>query len=170
MILDTLENAALYGELGPGFDLAFDYLRSDRPTADPIGRHELDGDRVFVNVERYTSKPADRGRWEAHRCYADVQCVVSGCERIGYAPLGTLAVEQAYDEGSDVAFYKGEGSLVVLEAGMFALFWPGDGHMPGLQKNLDNQHRWGDGCDTAWGYSFVAFAATWFSSTIATFY
>ncbi len=132
MILDTLDNAAAYQHLAPGFELAFDFLRSGKASSVELGKHELDGERVFVNVQQYTTKPAEDSIWEAHRKYADIQFIVSGRERIGYAPLDTVAVDKPYDAEIDAAFYKGEGTQLIVPEGMFAIFLPQDVHMPGI--------------------------------------
>lgn len=132
MIIDTLDNAAAYESLGAHFAKAFDYLRSGRPTTDPVGSHTLDGEDLFVNVEEYTSKPIEQGRFEAHRKYADVQYVVSGCERMGYAPLADVEVSEAYDAKRDVAFFAGEGVMLRVPGGTFTVFLPQDAHMPGI--------------------------------------
>ncbi len=130
MIIDTLDNAGFYENLGPGFAQAFAYLRSGRPATDPVGSHALDGDNLFVNVEAYTSKPIDQGRFEAHRTYADVQYVVTGSERMGYAPLDEVTEAQAYDPETDAAFFTGGGVMLQVPAGTFAVFMPQDAHMP----------------------------------------
>jgi len=130
MIIDTLDNAAAYECLGPGFAQAFAYLRSGRAETDPVGSHPLDGENLFVNVEEYTTKPIDQGRWEAHRKYADVQYVVSGAERMGYTTHDGMTVEQAYDADTDAGFYRGDGVMLRVPAGTFTVFMPQDVHMP----------------------------------------
>jgi YhcH/YjgK/YiaL family protein len=130
MTHDTLDNASAYTHLGDGFAKAFDYLRSGRPVGDPVGQHFLDGEDVFVNVEEYVSKPIERGRYEAHRRYADVQYVVSGCEQMGYAPLDEVQMTEEYNPAKDIAFYKGQGQMLRVPAGTFAIFLPEDAHMP----------------------------------------
>lgn len=132
VIFDTLNHADAYRHLAPGFDLAFDFLRSGKVKNCELGRHELDGDRVFINVQEYTTKPLEDAIWEAHRKYADIQLIVTGRERIGYAPLGTVTETTAYDADKDAAFYRGEGTELIAPEGMFAIFLPQDVHMPGL--------------------------------------
>ncbi len=132
MIIDTLDNASAYESLGPRFAQAFAYLRSGRAATDEIGTHKLDGDDLFVSVQAYSTRPADQCRWEAHRTYADVQYVVEGCERMGYAPLAGMTTEQPYDAKNDVAFYTGEGTTLRVPAGTFTVFLPQDVHMPCL--------------------------------------
>jgi len=130
MIIDTLDNIDKYDNLGPGFDKAFDYLRSGRPATDPVGQYFLDGEDVFVNVEEYVSKPIERGRYEAHRVHADIQYVVAGCERMGVAPLGEMHMTEEYNAARDIAFYKGDGKMLLVPAGTFVVFMPQDAHMP----------------------------------------
>ncbi|MFA9476878.1 YhcH/YjgK/YiaL family protein [Phycisphaerales bacterium AB-hyl4] len=130
MIIDTLQNAATYANLQRGFDLAFAFIASDRATSADEGRYDLDGDRVFALVQSYTTKPVEQSVWEAHRKYADVQFIVAGRERMGYAPLTTMTESQAYDAEKDVALYTGEGTLLPFAAGAFAVFMPQDVHMP----------------------------------------
>jgi YhcH/YjgK/YiaL family protein len=130
MIIDTLDNAAVYESLGPRFAQAFEYLRSGRPATDAIGSHALDGDDLFVNVDEYTTRPQDPRRWEAHRKYADVQYVVTGCERMGYAALDDVDTVRAYDPQTDIAFYTGDGVMLSVPAGTFTVFMPQDVHMP----------------------------------------
>lgn len=132
MIIDTMDNAAFYECLSPLFAQAFEYLRSGRPATDPVGSHALDGDNLFVNVEEYTTKPHDQGRWEAHREYADVQYVVAGCEQMGYAVIDGMTAEQAYDAKTDVGFFTGHGVMLRVPAGTFTVFMPQDVHMPSI--------------------------------------
>jgi YhcH/YjgK/YiaL family protein len=133
MILDRLENAALYRSLGTSIALALDYLGRTDFSQTPEGRYELDGDRVFAIVQRYRPKPAAEGRWEAHRQYLDVQYVAGGVERIGYAPLvDGLPVQRAYDSQKDVVFFDVQGDLFTVPAGGFVIFYPTDVHAPCL--------------------------------------
>jgi YhcH/YjgK/YiaL family protein len=133
MILDRLENAALYRPLGARIALALDYLGRTDFSRIPDGRYELDGDRVYAVVQRYRPRPLAEARWEAHRQYIDVQFMAEGVERIGYAPLGgALPVERAYDAEKDVVLFSAEGDFFTVRAGDFAIFYPTDVHAPCL--------------------------------------
>jgi len=123
--------------LGAKLKLAFDYLCRTDFSQTPDGRYELDADGTFALVQRYRPKPSTAATWEAHRQYTDVQYVVEGTERMGYAPLNDrLAVCQAYDAESDVVFYNAEGSFFDVPAGSFVIFTPHDVHAPGLASDL----------------------------------
>lgn len=132
MIFDKLINAYAYKALGPRFKAAFEFFESGDVHHLAPGRHELDGDRLFVNVEAYETRTVDMGKWEAHRRYADIQLILSGRERMDYAPIDAVTEVVAYDPEKDAAFFEGEGMPLIVEAGMFALFLPHDVHRPNL--------------------------------------
>ena len=82
----------------------------------------------------YRTKPASEGVWEAHRRYIDLQYVVSGVARMGYAHLAAL-VAGPYTQEQDYLFLKGSGDFVLMPAGTFIILWPQDAHIPGT--NVD---------------------------------
>jgi YhcH/YjgK/YiaL family protein len=135
MIADTLDNAARYRDLHPHLAAAFDYLRAFDP-ATPDGKYPIDGDRVYAQVQSYATKPAAEKKWESHRRYLDVQYVVSGRERMTVAPLAALAGATPYNDAKDVINYSGpsgDATTLYVERGQFAIFFPEDGHQPGVQ-------------------------------------
>ncbi len=133
MILDRLENAGMYRPLRPQIETALAYLAETDFHSVAPGRHDLDGDRLYAMVQHYATKPPAGARWEAHRRYLDVQYVVQGSERIGWSSLEkNTALETPYDAEKDVVFYRTSGDLLLLTAGMFAIFAPQDIHAPGL--------------------------------------
>lgn len=132
MIIDQIAHSSRYAGLHAGFAAAFDFLRSQDLAALPLGRIDLQGDALFALVQEYQSKPASEGFWEAHRRYIDLQYIVSGCERIGWAPLSRME-SMSHDAARDLSLLKGDGESMSLQAGDFMLLWPEDAHMPGLQ-------------------------------------
>ncbi|MBK7982486.1 MAG: YhcH/YjgK/YiaL family protein [Candidatus Competibacteraceae bacterium] len=132
MIVDHLANAERYAVLGPPFKQAFDFLRTTDLKALAAGRHSLAGDALFALAQSYHTKPASEGFWEAHRRYIDLQFIVEGIERIGYAPLHRMTLE-SHDGSRDLSLLHGEGDFLTLTDGCFMLLWPEDAHMPGLQ-------------------------------------
>ena len=56
MILDILENSGLYESIHPRFKQAFDFLRCTDLVELPLGRVELDGKNLFVNVVEITEE------------------------------------------------------------------------------------------------------------------
>lgn len=133
MILDQLENATLYSCISENFKKGFQYLENTDFSALETGRYDIDGQDVFALVSEYESKDPHDCRLEAHQQYADIQYIVSGREAIGYAILGNQEVLVPFSEEKDIAFYIGESTPLVLEAGMFAVFFPQDVHRPCMQ-------------------------------------
>ena len=132
MIIDRIDNAPLYVGLGKRIAAALEYLRQTDFARLAPGRYDLDGDNVYALVQEYTTKPRDKGRWEAHRRYIDVQYLAAGIERIGYANAQRLTVTEAYDAAKDALFLEGEGDFLLMRPGMFMMLAPEDAHMPGL--------------------------------------
>jgi YhcH/YjgK/YiaL family protein len=94
--------------------------------------YDIDGDTVFALVQRYDTKPREKGLWEAHRRYIDVQFVASGIESLGWAQLGNLTETQPYSAEKDCLLLAGSGDVVTARAGDFLVFFPEDAHMPCL--------------------------------------
>lgn len=132
MVIDRLENSALYEALGARIAKGLEYLRStDFAVLEP-GEYPVDGRDIFAIVNDYMLKPESQGRLEAHRRYIDIQYLARGAEQIGYAPFCGQQETTAFDDKADVGFYSGSASLTRVEEGMFAIYYPGDLHMPGI--------------------------------------
>jgi YhcH/YjgK/YiaL family protein len=137
MILDNLSQCQRYTALSPRFAKAFEFLKKFDGTL-KNGRHEIDGDNVFALVQKYTTKPAENGQFEAHRKSIAVQFVHSGKETILWAPLESLKdVNMAYDEKQDAALFKlvPTSTPLRLGAGQFTILYPEDGHVPCCEWN-----------------------------------
>ncbi len=132
MIVDRIENHSRYQGLGQRISQALRYLEQTDFSQLESGEYLLEGRELFAIVSEYALKPVAAGRLEAHRKYLDIQYLVRGGETIGYAPLCGQSACVAYDAEADVAFYPGAASLIRVEPGMFAIFYPEDLHMPGL--------------------------------------
>jgi len=133
MIIDRLTNASSYWNVHRRLSAAFEYLRkTDLSKAEP-GSYEIDGRKLYVLVQQYETKPKERGRWEAHRRYIDVQYVHGGQELFGYATLSDLNPRH-YDEAKDFLSLEGEGKgdFFLLREGTFVILLPQDAHMPGI--------------------------------------
>ncbi|MCE9588651.1 MAG: YhcH/YjgK/YiaL family protein [Verrucomicrobia bacterium] len=134
MILDTLGNASTYEKLHSSFSRAFAWLASYDP-ATPDGRYTIGDDSLIAIVQRYDTAPAESKKWETHRVHGDIQYLVEGAERIGYAERDILAVKTPYNPEKDAEFYQAptcSSTLLELNAGSFAIFLPRDGHQPGV--------------------------------------
>ena len=132
MIVDTLENAHLYAGSGTRLAAALEYLRETDFSKLRLGRYELDGENLYALVQHYNSRPESGAEFEAHRKYADIHYVCEGSERMGYMNIRRLAVTETFDAAKDCEMLRGQGDFVTLFAGMFAVLFPEDAHMPCL--------------------------------------
>ncbi len=135
MILESLTHATTYQNLHPLFTKAFDFLRNFNED-DANGRYELEGDRLYAMVQRYSTAPAETRGWESHQRYIDIQYVASGVEQCGFAPVDRLISKQAYHAEHDYELFEkpaiNVASPILISSGEFAIFFPQDGHQPGV--------------------------------------
>ncbi|MCL1094017.1 YhcH/YjgK/YiaL family protein [Shewanella kaireitica] len=136
MIVDTLANRDLYSHISPRIAKALAHLAETDFSQLEVGSYELDGKNLFVIVNDYQTKPREIEPFEVHQQYIDVQYVVSGEEEFGYLPLADQTPSKPYFAKHDYAEYdylpnKEAAAFIPLKAGMFALFFPQDMHMPG---------------------------------------
>ena len=132
MIVDTINNASEYFSLGNHIKTALLHLSQTDFSSIKPGRYEIEGEQVFALVENYLPKPPKEGFWEAHKKHLDVQYIVSGQERIGYAPVSTME-PGPYNPNKDFYKLKGQGDFVTLHTGQLAILKPQDAHMPGIE-------------------------------------
>jgi len=131
MVVGTLSNCELYYVFGERFEKAFEFLKKNDITKMELGRHDIDGDNVFILVQQYDSKSIDNCGFEAHKKYADVHYVAEGFEYLGYGPLERAGAPiTEYDPAADAVFFEKECQFVLLEKGDIAIVFPQDAHMP----------------------------------------
>jgi biofilm protein TabA len=135
MIVDRLENAELYEAIYSKLTRGLELLNDKSLLQKPDGKYQSEGDEIYYIIQRYATRPPELGKLEAHRKYIDIQFIVSGQECFGYAPLKGLKEKTPYDDEKDVALYEVPQNISMnkLEAGMFAVFFPQDVHMPCLR-------------------------------------
>jgi YhcH/YjgK/YiaL family protein len=129
MIIDRIANAHLYHAVHARFKQAFDYIDQIDVNAIPVGKYEIDGEKMFALVQEYNTKLKDQGFWEAHRRYIDMQYIVQGAEGLGYANITRLQ-QGEYDTTKDFLPLYGDGDSLTLPRGSFVLLMPEDAHMP----------------------------------------
>ena len=135
MILDTIENTHLYLGLNARFSKAFEILTDKTLSQKQDGKYAVDGENIYYTIQRYTTKPLNEGKLEAHRKYIDIQFLLEGQEILGYAPLKGLTTAEEYNPQKDIAFFNTpkEITKVILEPGLFCILFPDDAHLPCCQ-------------------------------------
>jgi YhcH/YjgK/YiaL family protein len=141
VVLDTLAHWPHYASLHPAFTQAFQFLTGPALTRlapaqagleEHSERHVIDGDRLYVSIDRVRGRGRERSRLEAHRRHIDIQLTIEGLEAIGWKPLADCTrPDGQFNEAKDVGFFSDRPeSWLSLPAGHFAIFFPNDAHAP----------------------------------------
>ncbi len=101
------------------------------------GDHILE-DGIKLILSNYETKKIEDKKAEAHRKFIDIQYVISGIERIGVGYENSEnELLQDYVIEKDGIFYKKvkDESFIIMNEGMFAIFFTCDIHRPGCTFN-----------------------------------
>ncbi len=128
MIFDKIENYENYKGLGRVYD-ALKFLAETDFSKVELGRHELDGDNLFYNVQEFETRE-DAVLSECHKKYIDIQYVYGGEELIGWAPITSEKTLVRENEAGDCWIYEAETEGLILKDRRFAVFYPADLHRP----------------------------------------
>lgn len=113
---------------------AFTFLATNDLSKLAFGKHELDGNNLYISVDEYFTKDDENAHFEAHRKYADIQYIVFGEEQIGIVPLENTIEIVNYDSFKDVVFLCSEqNNYRIALPEKFFVFLPGDAHRPGVK-------------------------------------
>ncbi|KXF82224.1 N-acetylneuraminate anomerase [Enterovibrio coralii] len=134
MILGHITQPETYAYLPEAFRRSLAFLSETDMLTLPTGRHDIDGDNIYVNVMAFDTQPAKEKLAEVHKEYIDIQFLISGEERIGFALANeNNPIAKDYDAESD--FYLVESMVgetnVMMTPGTFAIFLPEQPHKPG---------------------------------------
>ena len=131
MIIDTLENLAKYEAINPLFkDVVKFIAENDLEMMEP-GKYPIKGSDLFVNIATAKGKAPDEAVQETHVRMIDNKIPLDGTETYGYTPLCRLH-DEAYNDEKDITKYPNlmAESFIACQPGMFAIFFPQDGHAP----------------------------------------
>lgn len=134
VVVDRLENIEKYASLNPLFAQAIEFLKSHDLNALEVGKTELKGRELLVNVAQTKPKTKEDAKLETHRDFIDIQIPLSGTEIMGYtAAKDCVPADAPYNAEKDITFFSGLAeSYIEVKPGMFAIFFPQDGHAPGI--------------------------------------
>ena len=138
MIIDRIENAARYYQLGKGIADAFEYLVSNDLSKVSPGNYEIIKDKVRMIVSDSKQTNTDRIRMEGHRKYIDIQYWIDGTELMGHAFLQSQKIIEPYNEERDCGFYAGEATFYLFKPGMFVIYFPTDLHTAVADEQCDS--------------------------------
>ncbi|MCR5158021.1 MAG: YhcH/YjgK/YiaL family protein [Prevotella sp.] len=131
MVIDTLDNFGKYVGINPLFADVEKFLHDNDLSKMEPGKYAIKGDDLFVNIQLAKGRTPDAAVLETHRRMIDIQIPLDSPETFGFTPLCRLP-EAAYDAEKDITKYGDlmAESFVGCQPGMFAVFFPQDGHAP----------------------------------------
>ena len=134
MILDTLQNRERYYAISPRLHKAFEWLDSTDINSLEVGRHDIDGDNIFVNVSELELRPRSAAALEVHNEYIDIQVVFGGEEEFGWSPRSELkSPREEFDTERDIQFFLDTPqTFYSVSEGQFTILLPEDAHAPML--------------------------------------
>ena len=134
MIVDSIKNAELYYSLSPRIKEAFDWLAKTNVSALEAGRHDIDGDNLFVNVMDVELKLREAAALEVHDRYIDIQIMVGETEEYGWSErCDCHSPREEFNRERDVQFFTDVPQMFFsLNERQFAIFFPEDAHAPML--------------------------------------
>ena len=136
MVLDSLQNSEKYEALNPLFKKAFDFLKSTDFSKLETGKTYLEGDSLFANYFECSTKTEETAKMEIHKNYIDIQVAIEKTEKMGFLPNCDLKEPRdEYNPDKDVQFFYDKATAMFdVVPGQFAIFWPEDGHQPGIAE------------------------------------
>lgn len=130
MVIDTLDNFGKYVGLNPLFTEVEKFLKEHPLDTLEPGKHPIKGNDLFVNVTTAKGRTPDAAVLETHINMVDIQIPIDVAETFGYTPLCDLP-QAEYNAEKDITKYEGMAqNFVECQPGMFAIFFPQDGHAP----------------------------------------
>lgn len=131
MIIDTLDMLGRYTALNPLFADVVEFLQNNDLNTLKEGKYEIKGKDLFLNITTATSKTPDTAVLETHDVMVDIQIPLSTAETYGYTPRRFLP-DMEYNAEKDISKIADTKAddFVTCRPGMFAIFFPQDGHAP----------------------------------------
>ena len=132
MILGKLTEIGALAVYGERMKKAAEYIAAHDISQFELGKHQIDGDDIFVNVQMMGPRTREDAKIETHNKYIDIQIPFTGVDTMGYIHRSDLP-ENEYDESVDMTLYDGLcPNYIAVKPGMFTVFFPEDGHQPAI--------------------------------------
>ncbi len=132
MIYDKIENIALYKGMSKWLDEAIRFLEETDLTELPLGRTEICGDHVFINVMEADTQEEDKVNFEIHKKYMDIQIDIEGTERFLVGMEKEEVVDAFREEIDFGTFSCSQYADMLLGPGRFVICMPEEPHKPTL--------------------------------------
>ena len=119
-------------EKNPNYIKALEYIKNTDLNSLEPGKHFIDGDKLFVNINDSALKTPEQARLEVHDKYIDIQIPLSKDESFGVKPRSECREpEGEFNTEKDILFYRDKDwKTVSVKAGEMIVFEPDTAHAP----------------------------------------
>lgn len=128
MIIDKAKNYKIYLGMNKYFDKALELMANFDPET-PCGTYDVAGEDLYYIVAEPEMGELEKGKFESHFKYIDLQYILRGGEWIKYTNLENVTPAERLSE--DCQLYTGDGAAIEIKPGEFWAAFPEDAHMPG---------------------------------------
>lgn len=128
MVFGNISDLKAYSWLEDGVLKAFEYAANHDLLSFEKGSHEIDGDKLFVNIVEYETTSPEKRFWEAHRDYLDLHLMLRGPEQIDVNFIQNMEQKEYVPKDDFLPLFGEPNSSVVLNKGDFLLAYPADAH------------------------------------------
>lgn len=132
MITGNIHHLELVPYLPAKLREAIEYVKQHITHETPLGKHDIEGNQVFVLVSNDSTDAVEKRRAEFHAKYLDIQIVLSGEEGMTFSNLPAGKTDTDWLAEKDVAFLAagGQEKQFIMQAGDFVVYYPGEVHKP----------------------------------------
>jgi YhcH/YjgK/YiaL family protein len=131
MIYDKISNLKQYFAINPYLERLAEYLNTMDLSQLDTGKHEIDGDNLFLIVAENPPNSTASNQMEAHIKYLDLQMALDGEFTMGWKAVADSTISKEYDAAEDfMLFEDAPQQETKLSPGYFAIYLPGDAHAP----------------------------------------
>ena len=111
---------------------ALEYIARTDLNALENGRHDIDGDNLFVNIVDSNLKTPQEARLKVHNAYIDIQVPLSKAESYGVKPRSEAAgPEGEFNSVKDIQFFSDKDwQTITVDCGQPITFDPDTAHAP----------------------------------------
>ena len=149
MFIGQINDRGNLFDLHPYFKSAFDWIDNHMNDIPPKGKYNIEGE-MFAIVDEYSTRPITGAEFENHQKYIDIQILVEGEEWIFWTIPDEARFPKStpYSQENDIEFFSiaekvspSQLTTLFMKTGLFAIFFPGDWHMPCITPNNDQNPR-----------------------------
>ncbi|HEY0210139.1 YhcH/YjgK/YiaL family protein [Acerihabitans sp.] len=132
MITGNINHLDLVPYLPAKLRAAIEYVKQHITPETPLGKHDIEGNQVFVLISNDSTDLLENRRAEYHAKYLDIQIILDGVEGMTFSNLPAGKPDTDWLADKDIAFLAAgeQEKQFVMHSGDFVVYYPGEVHKP----------------------------------------